>query len=432
MAPTLSFFKQPKLHFHDKAPPTSPLAQMPNVFVVPPEEDQSPSWCYFDAAEAPPLKPVLSTPPDLDCLHNALHALYSEPPPPVFNRQSPISPSQVIMPMKRGEVRLISDVLMNSRHDHTGERLDLLLQSESTQVTVLSENNLRGKRTTEDPVVLDVVKLRRHEEEHIAISPARSFKSRASKAFRSLKNVGKNPMRSRLSSSAQVGDDLSSRENKSVVSRRSPATLSQSLPSTATLKTRTSVSSFRDGDQRAPHYNSVSLEEKIPMLVTSYNHNSASPNPAISDLLDPSLSSSSCHDSVRRITGSPSPTSVRTFPNRRRFSMISLQRLFNFSSSDHDSEVSGSGSTTPTSLSMSRDSSGPSAASSLWPDTPTEGAPSFQLPLQLHLPSDDKHFLVTSDDQSAITPALETGDLSFEMQLDSLHFENLSFDASRF
>jgi hypothetical protein len=377
----------------------------------------------------------LSTPPDFHFLDNALDSLYSESPPPVFNRQTPFSPSQIIMPMKSGEVRSISDVFMNPGHDHTGDKLDLQLQFELAPEAVVSDKGMGGRRTTENPVVVEVVKLRRHEEEHIVIHPPRSFKSRASKAFRSLRNVGKSSMRSRLTSPGasmpmpQVGSDPSSRGKKTAVSRRNSTTLPQPFTSTATLKTRTSVSSF--GDQRLLHHNSVStLEERIPMSATSYNHLPASPNSAISDFLDPSSSSSSCHDSVRRITGSP--TSTSTFSNRRRFSMISLQRLFTFSSSDHDSELSGSGSTTPTSMSMSRDSSGPSTASSLWPDTPTEGVPSLHLPLQLHLASDDKHFLVTSDDQSATTPALESEDLSFEMRLDSLQFEDLSFDASRF
>jgi hypothetical protein len=439
MAPTLSFFKQPKLHSHDKAPPTSPLVQMPNVFVVPPEEDHSPSWCYFDAAEAPPLKLVLSTPPDIHFLDNALGALHIESDPPVFHRHSSESPSHTIMPMKSRETRSITDVLMNSDYNQTDDELDF--QSELEAVAGARATGVN--RAAEDSVIVEVVKLRRYEEEHVAIPPAkhsRSLKSRASKAFRSLKNVGRGSMRSKLNSSGSsmptlvTGDEPSSREKTPTVSRRTSVVLSQLFTSPATLKSSPSVSSFEI--QRPRHDSLVSTsEQRIPVFVSSApcSHIPTSPNSPIPDFLDPS-SSSSCQDSVHQNSRSPSPTSIQTFSNKRRFSMMSLHRLFSFSSSDHDSEPSGSGSTTPTSTSMSRNSSGPSAASSLGPDTPTEGVPplSLHLPLHLYLEGDDKHVLVASNHQSAAAPALESEDLSLEMRLDSLHFETLSFDANRF
>lgn len=431
----LSFFKQPKLRSHDNAPLTSPLVQMPNVFVIPPEEDHSPSWCYFDAAEAPPLDYVLSTPPDVHFLDNALGALLPEIHPPVFHRSSR-SPSQSIMPVKSGETSPITEILMNNCTD---DEMDLPLELDSTPEDISGARGTGRSRAAEDSVVIEVVKLRRHEEEHVAIPLAthsKSLKSRASKAFRSLKNVGKSSIRSRLNSpGASIptpveGDDPSLRETTQTVSHRGSVILSQLFTSNATLKSRTSVSSFEN--QRPRHDSSVStLEQRIPALTksTPYNHIPTSPNSPIPHFLDP-LSSSSCQDSSCQISRSSSPTSIQTFSNKRRFSMISLQRLFSFSSSDHDVKPSDSGSTTPTSTSMSRNSSGPSATSSLGPDTPTEGIP--PLSLHLSLEGDDKHFFVASDSQSAAVPALESEDVSFEMRLDPLHFETLSFDASRF
>jgi hypothetical protein len=405
-----------------KPPPSSPSLHMPNVFVVPPEEDHSPSWCYF---QAPPL---MSTPPDTDFLHNALNALHHSP---AFHRSTS-------KPIKSGENKSITEILTNSERDYIDDELDFKLESVPHAV-----DGARG--TAEDSVVVEVVKLRRHEQEHVAIPPAKhskSLKSRASKAFRSLKNVGKGSMRSRLNSPGAStptpgADDPSPRERTPTVSRRSSIILSQMFTSSPTLKSHTSVSSFEN--QRPRHDSLAStLDQRIPAFVSStpYNNISTSPNSHIPGFLDSlSLSSaSSCQDSVHQISPSPSPTSIQTFSNKRRFSMMSLQQLFSFSSSDHGSEPSGSGSTTPTSTSMSRNSSGPSAASSLGPDTPTEGLPplSLQLPLHLHPEGDDKHFLVPSDHPSAAAPALGSEDLSFEMRLDSLHFETLSFDASRF
>ena len=427
MAPTLSFFKHSKLHSHHKAPPSSPFFQMPNVFVVPPEEDHSPSWCYFDAAEAPPLKLVLSTPPDVDFLDSALGALDSESYPPVFHRHSASSPSYN---MKTGETRSITDVLMNSERNLTDDEFNfhLELESEPDPEAVPGTSGTGGNNAAEDSVVVEVVKLRRHEEEHVALPPSkhsRSLKSRASKAFRSLrKNVGKGHTRSRLHLP---------RENTSTASRRSSVILSQLFASSATLESGNSISSF---DNQGPRHDSLvpASEQRNPVFVSSspYSHIPPIPDSAIPDFLDPS--SFSCEDFIHQASPSTSPTSIQTFPNKSRFSMMSLQRLFSFSSCDHDNEPSGSGSTTPTSTCMSRDFSRPSAASSLNPDTPTEGIPplSLHLPLHLHLEGDDKHLLIASNHQSGIAPVGGSEDLSFEMRLDSLHFETLSFDVNRF
>jgi len=421
MAPTLSFFKQPKVHSHDKAPPTSPL--MPNVFVVPPEEDQSPPWCYFDAAQVSPLKSVLSTPPDIAFLNGALGALHPEPHPPVFHRYS----HETIMPMKSKETRSITDVLMNSELHFTDDGADELELQSAPDVVAGKRDKL-----ADDSVVVEVVKLRQHELEHVTIPPAKplkSLKSRASKAFRSLKDVGKGSVRSRLNLLGTsipmpvTGVELPSRDGIPAVPRRSSVVLSQLFAYPATLKSRTSVSSFENqGSQRDSPVST--LEQRIPGFIssTSYKHTPSSPSSSIPDVLG-SLSSSPCQDSVHdELTRSPSPTSVQTFSTRRRFSILSLQRLFSFSPCDHDGGMSGSGAATPTSMSMSRNSSGPSATSSLGPDTPREGVS----PISFRLEGDDKHFL---DHRS---PSFGSDDLSVEMRLDSLHFESLSFDASRF
>ena len=442
MAPTLSFFKHSKPQFHDKAPPTSPFVQMPTVFVVPPEEDHSPSWCYFDAAEAPPLKLVLSTPPDVDFLDNALSALHTESHPPVFHRHAAGSPSRNIMPMKAGETRSITDVLMNSEHSCTDDEFDFHLELESEPEAVTGARGTGGHNAAEDSVVVEVVKLRRREGEHVVIPPAkhsRSLKSRASKILCSLKNVGKGPTRSRLHlpgasiPTSVAGDGPPPRENTPAASRRSSIILSQLFTSSTTLESSNSISSSEN--QGSQHDSLVSAsEQRTPGSVSSppYSHPSTVSNSPIPDFLDPS--SVSCQNSIRQTSRSPSPTSIQAFPNKPRFSTMNLQWLFSFSSSDHYSEPSGSGSTTPTSTSMSRDSSGPSAASSLNLDTPTEGSPPFSLhlPPHLHHEGDDKHFLVNSNHQSAAGPASAPEDLSFELRLDSLHFETLSFDISKF
>ena len=102
---------------------------------------------------------------------------------------------------------------------------------------------------------------------------------------------------------------------------------------------------------------------------------------------------------------------------------MGLQRLFSFSAESID-EPMDFGSPV-----MSRDSSGHPTVSSTGPDTPTAERPS--LPYQLHLDFQDatKPLDFLGD---ASTSAVEAGDISFEMRLDSLHFEDLSFDVHRF
>jgi hypothetical protein len=433
MAPTLSLFKQPKLHSHRNVPPTSPFIQMPNVFVVPPEEDHSPSWCYFDAADAPPLKSVLSTPPDIDFLDDALGALNCES-PAVFHRYASTSSSHPIMPLKSAEPRPRKDVLMNLEPNYTDNELDLHLGLELESEAVASIGGMEGHRATEDSLVLEVIKLRRHHEEHVTMPStkhSRSFRSRASRAFRSFKNVSKGSIRSK-SYSPRHADDLTPRERTPAVSRRSSIILSQLFTSPVDLTSSTSASSFET--QRRQEDNFIATpDQRIPVFVSSmlYDYN---PTTAIPKHLDSLSLPSSCQDSMRQISRSPSPTSIRTLSNKRRFSLMSLQRLFSFSESD--SEPPGSGSTTPTSMSISGNFSRLSTASLRGPDTPTEGVHSLPTHLapHIHLQGDRKDSLMHSDHQfkAGSSPALGSGDSSFEMRLDSLHFENLSFDPSRF
>jgi len=165
------------------------------------------------------------------------------------------------------------------------------------------------------------------------------------------------------------------------------------------------------------------------------------------------------HSSVR----SPSPTSISQL-NRRRFSVLNL-----FSASK-DSEFVGVESSTvvlpsvPTPPSLSRDSLGPStirtdsteSSTSSDPDTPIDEVFPESLPhrtsmsLLKRLPSFSRN---PRKNRAGITPVIvadpvapssvlvddgiddddDDNNLSFgEIRLDSLHFDEMSFDASRF
>ncbi|RDB24186.1 hypothetical protein Hypma_008861 [Hypsizygus marmoreus] len=405
---------------HDKAPPTSPSLQMPNVFIIPPEEDETPTWCCFDAAEAPPR--VLSTSPNLHFLDTALSMFQTETEAPVFHRDS-VGPfgshNSVIMPRKTLETRSITDVMMDGEN----------YESEDEMEAEYKEHPLTRGRSNgvgNDSEIVEVVKVGRHPHEpeaqaHPPTPPAKcskSLKSRASKAFRSIKNVGKGSLRSKprvqdiFTSKPVTAGELPPRSKSPTISRRGSAIFTQFFSPPTTLHSRSSVSSF-DAVRAPPE---LHQEEGQISSFSGPSHTATTPR----------SSTVSTQDLAQQDIRSPSPTpSAQTFSNRRRFSVMSLQRLFSFSAETDASDSAPPG--------MSRDSTGPStASSSSGPDTPTEEAaplPAYQL--QLHLDSIDNRSPFTRKCERGPV-ALEQGEISFEMKLDSLHFEALSFDADRF
>ncbi|GLB35276.1 hypothetical protein LshimejAT787_0208410 [Lyophyllum shimeji] len=406
MAPTL--VSSPLVH--DTAPPTSPSFQMPNVFVIPPAEDESPAWCCFDATEAP----FLATDPDIPFLDHALSAFQAESQLPVLHRDTGpfTSDNPVIMPRKSGGTRSIMDVLMNDDYPESDDEMDLHLDHD-----VFASDRGPGN----DSEVVEVIKVRRHtddiEERTSApmphTKPSSSFKSRASKAFASLRNVGKGSLRSKpkaqdIITSRPVGErEPRPRSQTPTVSGRG-SILSQLFSPPPTLQSRSSVSSF---DAARASSESQSPPSTGKYFSSPYNQ---SPSDRRHGPLLPSSSSLNLeHQDIR----SPSPTpSTQTRSNRRRFSMMNLQRIFSFSQADEFSDITPS--------SMSRASSGPSTSSSSGANTPTEESTP-------RLNSED-HGLLTEKSNFPAVPAPGPGEISFEMRLDSLHFEALSFDADRF
>ncbi|KAF8892703.1 hypothetical protein BD779DRAFT_1670368 [Infundibulicybe gibba] len=413
--------------------------QMPNVFVVPPEEEQSPTWCYFDAGISPP---NLSTVPDAEELKDALQMLkQTESPPPLFHRSSAGELGSVIMPRKSCEGRSIADVLM---HEAT--------QDPQRPQEVSSRAPTPTAESGNDSEIVEVVKVGRHGQAEPAPVPdmkrSKTFKSRASKAFRSIKNVGKSSSRSKpraqdifppnggQSTHSTIGPGqsrhiASGSERTPNKSRRSSVVLSQIFHA-PTLKTKPSIET-----PLAPP-----SESHFPDLL---NH--TEPETHISQ---PSGTQQDDMDDMRR-SSSPTP-STQTFSAHRRFSMLSLQRIFSFSQIPEPPNPSNdsihSGSTTPRSTpSMSHDSSGPStvSSSSSGPETPIDEAHMVPARPRISMDLDVSGMAVETwgfgleprldmpdPKQRAPLPALEEQDMSLEMRLDSLHFDSLSFDADNF
>lgn len=362
------------------APPCSPsFSPSFQIIVVPPEEDQEDEYLVFHASDIP--EPDLSTPPDIHSLNSALDRFHqSDSHPPPFNRAAA---DTIVMPRKGIDVRSIADILMSDEPPQCGE--DTIIR--------------------EDSEIVEVVKVRRNATPSIAardddLDPptkrSKTLRSRASKAFRSIKNIGRGSVRS---SKPYAQDMFASSESTHSTFAH------QEVPIPPTTQAR-----------RITRRGSVVLSQlfRSPSLFDLSSPRSSSPTPTehpnaiVSDIYqdeEDMLDRTSLHTRV----ASPTP-STQTFSStaRRRFSVLSLHRLFTFSS-DSASSVPPPN--------MSRGPSGPSTASSSGPTTPTEEF----TPLPLGR-------------KGSFAPALAPNeDLSFgEMQLDSLHFDSLSFDPDHF
>ncbi|KAG6827908.1 hypothetical protein H0H92_010006 [Tricholoma furcatifolium] len=380
MPPTL-------LSAHEDA---SPDVQMPNVFVVPPEEDDAPTWCCFNASESP-------------CLDDPLSTLEFEPDAPWSHNYSidPFASQQgSAIPGKSRETRSILDVLMNDDYMESDEDMEEL---EPEPEPDAPETDYDATNIGNDSMVVEVVKVRRYIEDiqdqpapSPPTKPSKSFKQRASMALRSL--VGKG-----LAHSKSKPQPISSPTNEDPPPKgkapapRSSGMLSQIFLPSSNVHAHKSVSSF-DTTQSLARHPSRSKKSYPSSLHNGHPHKFAS------------LRSSSAPAPEPGDFQSPPGPSTKPPASRRRFSAMALNRIF--SSSSPTNEASNS---TPNT--MPRTSSGPSMDSSSGPETPTDDL--------IHIPRVQAG---SSNDHDHLAQE----DVSFEMKLDSFHFDDLSFDVDRF
>lgn len=398
---------------------------LPNVFVIPPEEDNELPFCCFDAAD--PLERYIPTEEDLEGPGSALEMIFqpSNHDSPVFRRGS--QPNGVVMPRKSG--RPIAEIL-TSEEDYDPD-------------VIVRDSVPPGN----DSEIIEVIKVRRHiQDEHDippsstskpTFKPSKSFRSRASRAFSSIKNAGRSVSRSRMLPNDRSSNGSSSRAPSPTPSRRGSMIFSSLFSHQPSLEPRSSFDSFNEpppleasssaplGQLHSP--SSAEMHDFVPYSDTDDEDGEED--------IQATPRASRRPPSLR----SPSPSSVSQL-GRRRFSVLNL-----FSASK-DSEISDTGpSTVITSPSIptlpSRDSLGPSRTDSTessvssGPATPVDDVFPDPLPhrpsvsLLKRLPS----FSRSPRKSKADVSVAPIDDLSFgEIRLDSLHFDELSFDASRF
>ena len=402
-------------------PPSSfSSAQMPDVFVIPPEEEQgeTPPFCYFDASKA-----THSTEPDIESVDIALnvHQQIANT-APVFIRTTE---EEVIMPVHRSAEEPSSPISLYGSGDE-----DDIVEVYKVEKEVPS---VAGKK--------DVM------------SRSKTFRARATQALRSIKNVGrssrKQPAPAQTVPSSPLNKDENARPTPSIASRAEKNTLSK-------RRSRPLSQIFRFNQEEEPATEAVPPSPTATVRPTSPTFSTAS-SPLSPTSPSRSSMQSSILGSIRPSSPSPqpgpsrptsilhygdsptSPDSLRPKPTsfRKRLSLLELPRLF------------GSSSTVSTASSTST----PSTASLEDPpsDVPPTPLPSTtSLPRRssqssskrswkMSRPSDDDN---VEEDYGEIQPASAlsmvkeedsyANDFSLEMRLDSLHFDSLSFDPNDF
>ncbi|RXW24186.1 hypothetical protein EST38_g1643 [Candolleomyces aberdarensis] len=449
--------------------------QMPNVFIVPPEEDEIPAWCCFDAAL--PIDQRIQGHP------NSASEIRVFDPTMGYDDDDDdeaVEAMQAAAVARRNmETRSIVETLMDRDYNIDHAALDSDSDMEWDEENVHQPHpspappKPRFPRTDSDvgndSDVVEVVKVSRSKrgtdgsDHHSAPPPltvkrTATFKSRASKVFRSFTGTFRSSSSS--SSRARTQHDLPPRPDSSMSSqiRQEEQTVPRpgsrvsrhitQLLTSSSVRSRASVVSYEDSAQDVPAHT-----PSEPVMPSSRSSSSAGRSSLSDDASPLPRPTSQYPDSIPpdTLSRAASPNPQSNGKTTRRFSKLNLQKMFSFSSTNHDpeptpSDIPSSGRTTPT---LKRKSSSlPSTSSeSSAPQTPTstEDAPprmsigrstlifdeEGRSP-QLDFGEFDSSGLQIVAPSSSGASKHASGDVSFEMKLDSFHFDDLSFDADRF
>lgn len=394
--------------------------QIPDVFVIPPEEEQdiNPPFQYFDASMAQ--AEIAATSPDIDALDVAL-SLFQQADgnrAPIFHRHHANESHDTIIMPKRS---LSRQSMIADREDVP----DDIMESRSSH------------RRGFDEDVVEIVKVRRNEGmtdvtngKH-SMRKSKTFRARASQALRSIKNVGKTgrkplsgvwPSVERDENAEQNQYDSSDIPTTPNLSRRKSATLSQLFGTVRTNSrspmTQSVVPSFAsESPLPTPQHPSTSLGDRtnIPMAIEHEEENHH---------IKPSLSKR------------------KSFRNR--ISVLDLQRLFTPSTqatADANASPAEEGHTRPSSRASKRESI-PFSLSSRFTakhHTPVAAEDVFSSSWSQPSFETQRSSLALSKSSSNNSSTLRREfdedvilESSFEMRLDSLHFDSLHFDPEEY
>lgn len=399
------------------AKPALMSSRMPHVFVIPPEEEQqeNPPWCCFDADQ--PNVSADCSPPS----HHDIH-LFNVPYTPQPSSQTSAGSPAICAPVAGPpRTKLVSP-----------RKLEKKQRPEAVKIVEKAAERGGCRDVREDSDVIEVVKVKRGKddltdpEEHSKMKRTKTLKARATRAFQSIKNVGRGSRKQRIkdlwtSSEGVPGAFKGMQEHirHQEEQLQQPPLIPPSLPNSRSL---------------SQIFQSTKPPQPPPAIV---------PGPASQHL--PSFHSSSKDSSSllsKNLAPEPTPiepaTPKSSTKNNKRFSVRELHKVFTFPSSSPGPRLP-TPQTAPT-LPPARNDSVPSMATSTVSsdyDDPVDDAyntvhffnhrTNQKLGTMHHRPAvmDDE------DDYGTLLPG-RPRDLSFEMRLDSLHFDSLSFDPEEF
>lgn len=418
----------------------SPHLRMPHVFVIPPEEEQqdNPPWCCFDADEQQGNNRNFHSNRDFH----------------FFDVPYLLQPSEHGVP---APIPRLTSVHQPRPRAPVTKKLEKKQRPEAVKIIENWSSQTTQKDARVDSDVIEVVKVKRTREaltdleENTKIKRSKTFKARATKALQSIKNVGKGSHRTHVkelwtSNESMPGifkgvqEQIRSQQErtehrppttvfkKGSLSRASSLSLSQIFQSvkppqpesTLTVRVETSVT-LAETDHIPPATNTSSF----PCL--KYNNT----NPfltEVSGVVTPDDSSS------RPVSPGASKKNTGT-----KFSVRELHRLFSFSSSSTDdlppATIAATAPSSPHSSSMPPTST--CTLPSDCPDVPMDQDVHVDAHF-LNLASADRklasrcHQILGIHHADDLSTPHRLSNLSFEMKLDSLHFDALSFDPEDF
>ncbi|KAJ7581003.1 hypothetical protein C8J56DRAFT_1057005 [Mycena floridula] len=409
----------------------------PNIHIYPPVEDSVLPWCFFEAAEHQL---------DSDTVDKLVRSSQSQSPP--FHRNSKRSVDSM---MSRKSLEREMPVDEDSGYGDYGD------------ITI------RGNEPGDCSEVIEVIKVKRTEkhserDSHSSRTPVPQPMKRSqtfiSRAFKSIKNVNRT-IGSRTKKPPHVQDVFSSSESTDYAettnttprpSRRGSSSLislfstpQQSEPRSSVDSTSPSVSRprrLRQLDSVSRRSSSSSLDAESPF---------SQPRPRYEDE-DDDLDVDSIDIRLSLRSQSPTP-STQTFSAKKRFSVLNL-----FSRNMSSTTISSPGSENLVPSPPRCSSRCSSSSSSAGPVTPVEPvatfiAAPFDAPIIINDDAPPKGLRRLSsfrrggkgnknkspgkevqvhNDPSTEDPDGHRGDISFEMRLDSFHFDDLTFDVERF
>ncbi|KAI6102748.1 hypothetical protein EDD16DRAFT_1525447 [Pisolithus croceorrhizus] len=361
--------------------PAVMTSRMPHVFVIPPEEEQqeTPPWCCFDADKAND---------SADCSPASRHDIH------LFNVPYTSQPLQT----SAGSPSICVPVAGPPRTKPvTSKKLEKKQRPEAVKIVekVVERGGCRDVR--EDSDVIEVVKVKRGKddltdpEEHSKMKRTKTLKARATRAFQSIKNVGKGSRKQRIK-------DL--------------WTSSEGVPG-----------AFK-GMQEHIRHQEGQLQQSPPVMSPSLSlSNSRSLSQIFQSAKPPQPSSAIASGTVvlqfLKTLNQNLPPLSQPLPNRltknKRFSVRELHKVFAFPSSSPGSRTI-----------HTTDSPDPAAS--------TQRFCSFHGHIHDQKSAAMHHrpaIIDDEDDYGTLLPG-RPRDLSFEMRLDSLHFDSLSFDPEEF